>query len=141
MSVVSAVYSYLINETAITDGLSTYDFGSGAVPSIFTVDDIPEDAGTPFIRISPIGGYLSGRDRANRGGIVNTDVALWWSKGDSEKTMRELADELWFTLDRAPITVDGMDCVYFLADPPRRGNDSDGFPGFVIACRCLVRKA
>jgi len=140
MSVVSCIYDFLKVETVVTDGLATYDFGSGALPAIFTTPDVPEDAATPFILVSTVGGFLAGRDRAYRGGIVTVDVTLWGSKGDSEKTLRELADTIWFTMDRAPITVTGMEAVYCLADPPRRFTDSDRYPGFVVNCRVLVRK-
>lgn len=140
MSVVSGIYSYLKDQSDITDGLSTYDFGGGDIPALFTTPDIPEDAPTPFILISTVGGFLDGRDRTTRGGVVTVDATLWGSKGDSEKVLRELADALWFSLDRAPIEVIDMDVVYCLADPPRRLNDRDGFPGFVVSCRVLVRK-
>jgi len=139
MSVIGGVYTYLLEETAITAELATYNFGAGAVPAVFT-GDIPKDAATPFIHLSPVGGYLSGRDRKNRGGVVSIDVNLWGSKGDTEKTLRELADSLWFAIDRAPIEVPGMEAVYCLADPPRRLTDSEGFPGFNVTCRILVRK-
>ena len=140
MSVVSGLYDYLIAETAITDQLATYDFGGGSIPAIFTSPDVPEDAATPFILITPAGGYLSGRDRADKGGVVTCYINLWGSKGDSEKTLRELADTMWFAIDRASISVTGMEVVYCLADPPRRLNDSGRFPGFNVYCRVLVRK-
>ena len=139
MSVISGVYAYLLTDTDVTETLATYDFGSGAVPAIFT-GDVPTDAATPFIVLSPVGGYLSGRDRGHRGGVVSVDANLWGSKGDSEADLREQADTLWFSLDRAPVDVTGMEAVYCLADPPRRLTDSDRFPGFNVTCRILVRK-
>ena len=140
MSVVSGVYNFLKAETDVTAGLGTYDFGDGGSTALFTTDVIPEDAATPFIRISTVGGYLDGRDRTYRGGVVIVDVTLWGSKGDSGKTLRELADTVWFAMDRAPIEATGFDVVYCLADPPRQLNDRDGFPGYNISCRILIRK-
>jgi len=125
----------------VTSGIGTYDYGSGSEPAIFTSDMVPEDASTPFIRITAIGGFLDGRDRSKRGGVRTVDVALWGSKSDSDMSLRDLAETLWFTLDRATITSTAYDeIVYCLAEPPRNINDRDGFPGYVVSCRILVRK-
>jgi len=139
-SVVGGIYTYLNAETDVTNGLSTYDFGNGDAPAIFTTDEIQEDAATPFIRISTVGGFRDGTDRTSRGGVVLVNVVLWGAKNDSGKILRELADTIWFALDRAPIEVGGYDVPYCLADPPNRLNDRDGFPGYVVSCRVLVRK-
>ena len=72
--------------------------------------------------------------------MVIVDVTLWGSKTDSGKTLRDLSEVLWFTMDRAPITATGYDVVYWLADPPRPLTDRNGFPGYNVTCNILVRK-
>lgn len=140
MSVVGGVYAHLAADTDITDEIGTYDYGSGSQPAIFTTPDYPEDAATRFLVVSSSGGFLDGRDRGHRGGVVLVNVTLWGSKGDSEKSLRELADTLWFSLDRASIVASGFEVVYCLADPPQRLTDREGYPGFSVSCRILVRK-
>jgi len=139
-SVVGGIYAHLVTETAVTNGLSTYNFGNGDAPAIFTTDEIQEDAATPFIRISTVGGFRDGTDRTYRGGVVIVNVTLWGDKNDTGKTLRELADTIWFALDRAPIEVSGYDVPYCFADPPNRLTDRDGFPGYSVSCQVLVRK-
>lgn len=137
MSVPQGVYDVIIAETALTAKLATYN----SLPAVLTITPAPEDCAQPLITISQIGGTLSGRDRGNKGGEVIVDVSLWGNKSDTEKELRNIADELWLLLDRAQVQADGFtETVYCLADPPNRIADPDGFPGFLITCRILVRQ-
>jgi len=139
MSVVQGVYDAIIDEPTFTAKLAEYN-GS---PAVFTMTPAPEDCEHPLVTISQVSGSLgNGRDRGHRGGEFLIDVNVWGDKGDSEKAIREYADELWLLLDRASVQADGFDeTVYCVATPPSRVSDPDGFPGFLITCRVLVRTA
>jgi len=140
MSIVSAIYTEIIGDSVFTNQLGSYDFGAGDAPAVFTAEPAPEDSDSPMVVITQIGGSLgTARDRTHRGGEVTIDVKLWGDKGDSEKVLRELADDLWLLLDRADLTITGMEFCYCLAEPPRRLSDPQGFPGFLVSCRVLVR--
>ena len=137
MSAVAAIYDLLNNTAAVTDDLEMYNNQA----AIFTVEPAPEDSPQPLVVIVQTGGILgTGRDRGHKGGELAIDVKLWGNKGDSEKGIRNLADTLWLTLDRADLAITGFEFVYCLAEPPQRLLDPNGFPGFLIPCRVMVRK-
>jgi len=141
MSIPKAIYTVLNADSGITDELSTYDFGGGAAPSIFTFEPAPENAETPFIVIAPVSSSSGGADRSTKAGVLSIDIKLWEKKGRSEETLRQLADKIWFAMDRAILADDYFDSIsYCLATPPYRLLDPDGFVGFIISCRILVRK-
>lgn len=142
MSMVADVRNYLAAQTEITAQLAEYDFGSGLEPALFTVEPAPEDSPSPLVVIQqPTGNEGTARDRSHKGGEIFIDVKLWGNRRDSEKALRNLADDLWLTMDRADITVSisGGEFVNCIATPPQRLSDPDGFPGFIIPCRITVR--
>lgn len=141
MSVVGGVYEYISADSTITDQLGTYDFGDGSEPAIFTKEPANADSGNPLITITQVGGSLgSGRDRGHRGGEVTIDIKIWHDKDASLKDLRELADDVWLAMDRSVFNIDDFEMVYCLSTPPSSINDPDGFPGYVISCRILVRE-
>jgi len=140
MSVIKAVYDRLKSVPAVTGSLGQYDFGSGNESAIFTVNPPPQDAPTPLIAINQTGGELTGRDRATRGGDVDIDVYVWGNRGESEKLIDEISMEVWRTLDRAVLTVDGYEAPRCLADPPAKAPDPEGYPGYLIRARVLIRE-
>ena len=140
MSIVSAVFDYISSQPSIVDELGRYDFGSGDAPALFTVEPAPEDSGAPLIVIQqPTGNEGTARDRTHKGGQAFIDVKLWGNKTDSEKKIRDLADTIWTTLDRADLTVSGFEFVNCIATPPQRLADPDGFPGYIVPLQVTVR--
>ena len=141
MSLMGAVYTLLNDTTDITDYLSTYNFGGGAIPAIFSEDPAPDNAECPLITIEMEGGAggASVRDRGNRGGNVGFGIKLWYDKDHSQKEMREVAETIWKTLDRADLTLSGYEFVQCLSTPPGQLSDPDGFRGFLIRCVVSVR--
>jgi len=140
MSVLKAIYDLVKATPSVTTDLATYDFGSGNEPAIFTTQPPPPDAPAPLVVISQTGGNLTGRDRSTRGGEIELDVFVWGEQNESEKGINAIAMELWRTLDRATLTVEGYESVYCLSDPPGRAPDGDGFPGYLLRCRVLIRE-
>jgi hypothetical protein len=140
MSVLKAVYDVIKNDATVTNDLAAYDFGSGNEPAIFTTQPPPPDAPAPLVAIVQTGGSLIGRDRSTRGGEVEIDVFVWGNRGESEKLINDIAMNLWRALDRVELSVDGYDPVYCLADPPGRAPDDEGFPGYLLRARALVRE-
>jgi hypothetical protein len=136
MSVVQAVYDAIIADTTFTGKLATYRNN----PAVFSVDPPPEQSASPSVVMAQVGSVIKADDRGTRAGEYVVDVKLWGDREDSEKVLRDLADELWLLLNRASVSADGFDeTVYCLADPPTRLTDPDGFPGFLVSCRVLVR--
>lgn len=138
MSVTQGIYDVIIADTGLTNKLAKYK----SAPAVFTFTPAPENAASPQITISQVGGIPgNGRDRGHKGGVISADVKVYSDKGDSEKALRNLADELWLLLDRASVQADGFDeTVYCFANPPQKLDDPEGFPGFLVTCRVLVRK-
>jgi len=140
MSILKAIYDAIKNDATVTDDLATYDFGSGNEPAIFTTQPPPPDAPAPLVVLVQTGGNLIGRDRSTRGGEFEIDVFVWGNRGESEKTINDLAMNLWRALDRVNLTVSGYDPVYCLAEPPERAPDTEGYPGYLIRTRALIRE-
>lgn len=139
-TIVAAVHELLADESSLIAKLAKYNFGSGDAPAIFTVDPAPENSSQPLIVITQIGGTMgTARDRSHRGGEVSIDVRLWGDKGDSEKTLREIADQIWLLLDRADLSVNGFEVVNVRAEAPQRLSDPQGFPGYLVPVFVLVR--
>lgn len=140
MSIVNAVRDYLTGVSSVADELAKYDFGSGEVAALFTVEPAPEDCRGPLVVIvQSTGDEGTARDRSHKGGQAFIDVKLWGNKRDSEKELRTIADAIWLAMDRADLTVSGYEFVNAIATPPQRLSDPDGFPGFIIPCRITVR--
>ena len=140
MSVLKAIRDLLQATPDVADELALYDFGSGDEPAVFTVQPPPPDAPSPLIVLSQTGGTLTGRDRSTRGGEIDIDVTVWGERGESEKGINDLAMEIWRALDRAIVSVDGYEAPRCLADPPAKTPDPDGFPGYTVRCRVLIRE-
>lgn len=118
----------------ITAQLSTYDFGSGAAPAVFTSGPVPEDADRPCIRIEEAGGPNWGSFES-KGGIFSANVQVWGNKARSRKALRDLAQDLWTLLERVNLTIPGYFDVGTYADMPGAITDEDGFPGYLIPVR------
>lgn len=140
MSILKAYHTQLNDDTNVTDRLGKYKFGSTEEPAIFTVDPAPSDAKTTLAIISIVSSTISGTDREHRGGEFNIDVRMFGEKEDSAKTIEELAFAIWQSLDRANLVVNGYEATYTFADPPFQISDPDGYPGFVVSCRTLLRE-
>ena len=140
MSVIKGVYEHLNADVSVTSTLASYDFGSGSQPAIFTVNPPPQDAPTPLVLIVQTSAALSGRDRTTRGGEIGLDVTIWGDRGESEASINDAAMVVWRSLDRATISVSGYEVPMCLADPPVVSPDPDGFPGYRIAIRILIRE-
>lgn len=128
----------------IVAAIAQYDFGAGPEPAIFSNERaVPDDAPTPFIRISEISGNDNFGTRAASGGEYTVDVQIIGSRDQSEKATRDLAWQLWKLIDRAsldaylnvaPFNLQDWGCT---AQMPQNTQDGFGFPGFTI--RATVR--
>ena len=134
-----AFYDALNGESSITDQLDTYQFTTGAAETaaIFTSATIPKDAPRRCIHIGQVTGSPWGT-RDSKGGEVLVDVTCWGDNVLSDKALETLAWDVQYFLTRNRLTITGYHCVLHLADPPRRTEDDDGFPGYIITCRLLI---
>jgi len=140
MSILKAYYQHLAADTTVTGKLGTYNFGSGSVPAIFTVDPAPSDAETRILTIVVVTSTDKGTDRATRGGEVQLDLKVYGAKNDSAKVVEELAYAVWSSMDRAVLTMSGFKVTYTMAKLPVDLADPEGYPGFLISCRSLLRE-
>ncbi len=135
--IAEAIRDKLIDTLAVTSELATYDFGGDVLgPAVFTIEPIPHDCELPAIVVTEAGGDRFGT-RAKRGAEMDADVNIWGDKSRSQKLLRDLAEVVWTTLDRAHLTVTGYSEVGCYAYPPQKLTDPDGFPGYLI--RIMVR--
>lgn len=141
MSIVAGVYASLIADSTVANAVASYKFdGVSGTPAIFTRDPAPDDAAGPLIVISEVSAIAAGRDRGTRGGEVTVDVKVWGERDTSYKVLRDLSLNIWKALDRATLTISGFECVNVVALMPTRLDDPDGFPGYVVTIRVLVRE-
>lgn len=134
-----AFYDALNGEASITAQLDTYEFETGAAktPAIFTSATIPENAPRRCIHIEQVTGSPWGT-RADKGAEVLVDVTCWGDNVESDKALETLAWDVRTFLTRRRLTITDYHCVLCLADPPRRTEDEDSFPGYIITCRLLI---
>lgn len=131
----------------IRAALATYDFGSGLVPAIFTTENnVPDNAPTPFIKISDISGVNDFGSRGTPGGTYTSDVQIFGRKDFSDKATRDLAMKIWKVVHRAnldtwlnvsPFYLETWACNALL---PQSTNDGLGFPGFTIRTSVTIRR-
>ena len=145
MPAIGGLYNELVNDTNVTDKISTYQFSSASpkTPAIFTLPEPPEDAETPHILIRQVAGARGGNseDRAYRAGISIVDIIVFGSKDRSHKTLREAGLAVWKAVHRTrPIDPDNEYEMVCFADYPNILTDPQGFPGCVVSCSVTVRE-
>ena len=120
--------------TVTTDSfLSTYDFGDGDEPAIFTQRGVPEDASTGYIVISQSGGSSSGYEsRGKRGGMMSASVMIVGPNSQSDKKLAAFATKVWQALHRGSLTLTGFEEHGMYADMPQRYQDEGIFPAYII---------
>lgn len=136
MPILKGLYDYLVADSGVTSRVTTY---KGA-PAVFTIDPAPPDAGTKMIVLTQVGGDRENSCRAHRGSGLRIDVRCWDDKSQSDKAVRELAFYLWEFLNWSKFPAVGYDVCSCFADTPQGIKDPDGFPGYVVPCRILVRE-
>jgi len=139
-TVLEAVRAYLMNQSNLIAHLSTYDFGDGAVPSVFTTDPIPEDLEiTPdnyAVVLTLIGGTRWGT-RDKKGAETAIDIRIFGARERSTAALRAAAWAAWVSLERATLSIAHYEEVGCLAEAPEQGVDTDGYPFYRI--RVTVR--
>ena len=134
--IAAALRSRILASSQIAGELAQYDAGGGPAPAVFTALPAPADCPQPLIIVSEEGGEPWGT-RAKRGAEVAAVVTLRGDKSRSEKSLSELAQQLWLQLHRAELTLSGFAEVGCLARPPERAVDAQGFPEYRV--RVTVR--
>lgn len=135
---VKQVRSKLLAVSAITDGLSTYDFGEdeGVLPAIFGQQPAPEDAELPHMVVELASGVLF-ETRGHSGADMIVDVQVWGEKNHSRAALRDIVWEVFEALHHAELSLTGWDNAGVRARPPRTSPDPQGFPGYI--CEVYVR--
>ena len=126
--ILSPIRDRLASGSAVAAALAVYNFGSGDVPAIFTVDPIPEDAELPAVVLTLMSGSTWGT-RAKRGAEVAVDLSVYSDKTGSTAALRAAAWAIWERLNRAELTIVGYEEVGVIVTPPVTAPDPDGFPG------------
>lgn len=129
--IAAALRSRILASSQIAGQLAQYDSGGGAEGAVFTALPAPEDCPQPLVTIAEEGGAPWGT-RAKRGAEISARVTLRGDKSRSEKSLGELAQQLWLQLHRAELTLSGFDEVGCTARPPERSADAQGFPEYRI---------
>jgi len=144
MPVVSSIYDALMSDTIITDELATYKYSSAdpETPAVFSLEEAPDDADSPFILIRPVAGERGGsfEDRGYKGGLSVVDVVVYSDKSRSSKKLRDISTSIWDRLHRNRLAGDDDFELACFADFPKYLADPNGFPGYVVSCFVKVRK-
>ena len=136
--IAGAIYEVLNADTNVTDLLSDYEFTTGnPEPAIFTSFKIFEDAMRPAILIIEDEG-TSGGVRGQRGGDQSAEIRIFGNRDASDLILRDLATAVWRSIDRSTLAVSGFDSNGVYADIPRRIEDGEGFPVYVVDIRVIL---
>lgn len=139
--IAKAIRDRLVADSTVTDFLSIYDLGSGAVAAVFT-EAIPEDASTPLVEIVQTGGDDDSR-RSGSQMQVEYMVTIYASKDYAQsRGIVRIANHIWNLLNQATVTADsGYASSRLRAAPPTDTPDPDGFPGRTIRVTAYVAVA
>lgn len=135
--ILKAYHDLIVGNSDLTSEIASYTVGGDDVPAVFTIDPIPEDAPLPAVRITMVGGGIEGGTKANKGGTMVVDVAVFVDKTNSRAEAEDIAWKLWLLLERGEIDIDGYDSTAVIADLPVDISDPDGFPGYLVSTQVL----
>ena len=134
---IAAGLETFITALPLASELARYDFGTGTAPAVFSILPVPSDARQPNITIVEQGNSAWGcRDKI--GAEVTANVTLWGDRERSDKSLRDMAWELYANLHHANVTFTGWDNWGVYATPPESTKSDDGFPGYQISVLCRV---
>ena len=134
LNVEAAVYAALTSNADVAALLATY----ADAPAVFTDEDVPGDAPTPYVVVSDAVGSFNRDDKNRRGREELRQIEVYDDRTGSSRAIRVLAETVRDALHRQPLVMEGGKAVLVRVGPPSLLEVGAELRGRVMQLRIVI---
>lgn len=136
MSITNSIYQVIKNNTEITSLLSTYK----DLPSVFTVEPIPDDVKEPYIIISQNISAIPNDTKTTQGKEITRDIRMY-SKSRSLIEIENIAEKVRKTFHRKNVFIEGHKTIICNVTGPLQAPSGDEeIQGLILTINLILEE-
>lgn len=126
-------YDRLSSDSELTADLSLY---AGA-PAIFTDEDVPEDAGLPYVYTHGQVSDVAWDTKNSTGRVITRDVAVYAKRGNTAQ-LEQMAERIRALFHRHALAIDGGETIAAQASGPIAAPTDETIVGRVVTVKLKI---